>query len=161
VANDGNVLVVPRGVIEITDMFGAQVGNFDVNENGGRVFPKRDRTYDTLWSEAGFKFGRYEAVLTIDYGADQRRNMSSTLAFWILPMNIIMPIILGLLAIVVLAYIAMSFHVKRKIRQIEKKTGGRGRVVHERAPMSGLMVAAIVLLVFAIVFLMALFVMFA
>lgn len=130
IENDGNTLVTPTGPLEIYNMFGEQVTVLKFNENQAGVYPKTAqseglRTFDLKWQDDGLGFGRYEAVVSLVYGDDGNKNtISSTVSFWILPMNIIGPAILILGFILLFIYIAVRMYVKRSVAML---TGGSTR----------------------------------
>jgi len=47
--NDGNIHVVPRGIIVITDPRGNIVGKGVINPDSSLILPERRRTYDVVW----------------------------------------------------------------------------------------------------------------
>lgn len=156
IENKGNVLVRPRGPVEVYDMFGKKVGSEIVNEVGGAVFPAAEREFSVSWEGEGLSIGRYEAILALSYGQDVKKTIDQTLSFWILPMNIVGPFLGGLLVLIILIYILIRLYIKRKIFAM----GGDQAVHHyaqARAPLSRLTVIVIALLVFTILFLMGLF----
>jgi hypothetical protein len=44
VANEGNVLLRPRGPIDVTNMFGQKVGEVIMNDQAAAIFPGTART---------------------------------------------------------------------------------------------------------------------
>ncbi len=136
IENNGNTLVTPMGPLEIHNMFGKRVAQIDFNESGASVYPKTNqsnglRSYTTLWEDPGIGFGRYEAILTLTYGEEGgKNNMSSTVTFWILPMNIIGPA-LGVLAVLLgIIYVFVRLYVKRSMAMIS--SGSTRRLVRSR-----------------------------
>lgn len=128
IENLGNVLVRPMGPVEITNMFGKQVALFTFNESGGSVFPGAVRGYDFNWRNDGIGFGRYEARVSPVYGqAGSKSTISSTVTFWILPMNIIAPA-LGVLALLLaVVYIGVRLYVRRTVAMLS--TTGERRII--------------------------------
>lgn len=156
VENKGNVLVRPRGPLEIYDMFDKRVAIEILNEDAGAVFPAAEREFQVSWEGEGLNFGRYTAILALSYGQDVSKTIDQTLSFWILPMNIIGPFLGGLLLIIVMVYVLVRIYIKNKIHAM----GGGAAVnhyAHSRAPLSRLSVIAIALIVFTIIFLVILF----
>lgn len=118
VENTGNTLIRPIGPLEVTNMFGASVAQLTFNESEAGVFPKTVRDFTITWSDEGTGFGRYEAILSAAYGdVGQRRTMSSTVTFWILPMNIIVPAAIILAVILLSTYIGIKLYVRRALSQ--------------------------------------------
>ncbi len=136
IENEGNTLVTPMGPLEIHNMFGKRVAQIDFNESGASVYPKTSqsnglRSYTALWEDAGVGFGRYEAVLTLTYGDEGRKNnMSSTVTFWILPMNIIGPALGVLVVLLGIIYVFVRLYVRRSMAMIS--SGSNRRLVRSR-----------------------------
>ncbi len=173
VENLGNVLVRPRGPLEITDFFGKKVAILRVNDEGAGVFPKTVRPFEAIWKGDGLFFGRYQVVMSLVYGEEGRKTISDSLSFWVLPLNIILPVVGGILGLIFLVFILVKLHIRRKLREIR---GATENIVHQSrfetmehellhskrgAPFSRLAIITIVLLVFTLLFLMVLFFFFA
>lgn len=126
VENRGNAVLRPRGPIEITNFFGKKVATIIMNDGGGAVLPKTDRTFRVNWTTDGFAFGRYEAVMGLVYGDEERSTISANTTFWVLPTKAILwiaGIILGLLAAV---FVIVKLIVRRKLKQLGmQQSGGR------------------------------------
>ena len=91
VENVGNVLVKPRGPLEVTDMFGRTVATAVVNVEGSAIFPKSERTFESGWVGGRFSIGRFQATVALVYGEDGRKTITATPPFWILPLDTILP----------------------------------------------------------------------
>lgn len=117
--NHGNVLVRPYGPIQIRNMLGNKVASIPFNENQNAVFPNTIRNFEARWEGDELGFGRYEAVLSAGYGEDgARKTVSSTVRFWILPMNIIGPA-LGVLALVLLiTFVIVRVYINRTVAKL-------------------------------------------
>jgi hypothetical protein len=163
IENQGNVAIKPRGPIEIKSMFGEDVGNVVVNEAAGLIVPSGARKYVTEWmDEDNLHFGRYTANATIVYGQVERKSLLRTISFWILPMNIIVPVLVGLSLLIASIYIFVKLYIRKHIRALEKSTGRKIKnAPRQKEPLSSLSFIAILLLVFSILFLMLLFIFFA
>ena len=169
VENVGNVLVRPRGPLEITDCFGKRVATLRMNDAGSAVLPKQIRQFEILWEGEGLVFGRYQALLGLVYGEDARKNISAAVSFWVLPLNVIVPIIgVGLGSILTLL-ILVKFHIRRQLKKIRSATEEKirptrwGSVEREflryqkRAPLSRLALVTTAILISTLIFLMLLF----
>ena len=160
IENEGNVLVRPFGLIEVRNMYGADVAQIDFNSSRASVFPNTDRSFSSKWEEDGLGFGRYEAVISLSYGPDgARRSISTTASFWILPMSILGPGIAVLVTLLLITYIFTRLYIKRTLRT---HGVGRRRGLQRRssgAPF-GLLVLLSMLIVTAL-FLLVLLVLFA
>lgn len=161
-ANLGNVLLRPHGLIEITDMRGSKVGLVKVNDNGAGVFPGADKTFTSTWDFDGFALGRYQAVASLVYGEDGRKTVSAATSFWVLPLKPILTILGSIFVALLILYMLVRSYINRKIREM---SGGRGGAElyarRNRSPVPRLLIIALALLFLAIIFLVLLFVMFA
>lgn len=161
VENLGNVSVKPRGPVDITNMWGKKVTlDLVMNDSGSLVLPGEIREYELEWKGEEFYFGRYETVMSLSYGYETKNTITRTVSFWILPLNIILPALGIILAVILGIYITIKLYIKRSFRAIEATTG-KAPVLQKRAPMSRLSVIAIVLIAFTIIFLIGLFLFFA
>lgn len=174
IENLGNTVIKPRGPLEITDMFGKKAATLRVNDAGGAIFPKSVRRFETSWQGEGLAFGRYQVVMSLVYGEESRKTITSLLSFWILPLHIIIPILGGLLLLILVIVFSVKLHIRGKIRELRRATeesihqsrlGSLEReLFHSRdrgAPLTKLAAVAIVLLVFTLIFLIILFFLFA
>ncbi len=118
VQNVGNVLVQPAGIIQVTNMFGKEVASVPVNASLASVFPKADRTYATQWKSDGFAFGRYQAIVSLVYGNEERKTIYSTTSFWILPLVPILVVLGTLLLVVGSIYALMKTYIRKQLRQM-------------------------------------------
>jgi hypothetical protein len=128
VENNGNVHVKPYGQIVIKNMFGKEVGRIKVNERGGNVLPYSFRKFKVDWSgKRGF--GRYSAELGLTYGTPVRlggQGKSSLVAvkyFWIIPWNIIIPGLLGLIFIIGLVTLLLKLYKNKAVRRAMEEAG--------------------------------------
>lgn len=160
VENKGTVLVRPTGPLEVHNMFGKKVATLTFNESRAGVFPFVTREFTVRWEDEGPGFGRYQAILSLIYGEQGRQStISSTLSFWILPMNIIGPA-LGVLAVLLaLTYIGVRLYIHRTVRTMS----GSRRLVRRRrnSGISALLTVAVVMLAVTALFLIILLALFA
>lgn len=164
IENKGTVLVRPIGPLEVHNMFGKRVAILTFNEGKAAVFPGVTRDdFDIVWEDEGPGFGRYQAVLSLVYGDQGRQStISSTVSFWILPMNIILPA-LGVLAFLLLTvYITVKVYIRNKLNMA---SGGSQRIARNRrrnnGGMSALLLVAVVMLAVTALFLIILLALFA
>lgn len=165
VQNVGNTLVRPHGLITITNMLGGETASIPVNETGAAVFPETERPYRVTWDPDGLAFGRYQAVVSLAYGEDQRKTISTTASFWVLPMNIIGPVVGGVLVLIVAVVVFAKMLVKKKMEALELAASASGKKVSTKAsvqnpPMSKLVYMTIMMLLFSVSFLIVLFFLF-
>jgi len=113
IENQGNILIRPRGPITITNMFGGKPEIFTVNDNLAGVFPGATRALEFSWDDGGLGFGRYEAILALVYYGDKgQKTIDSSLIFWIFPMKIILPILIGFVVLILAGYIFTRMYVR-------------------------------------------------
>ncbi len=130
--NSGNTLIRPTGPLEITNMFGKQVATLTFNKDLSGVFPGTTREFSLPWSETGTMFGRYEAIISPVYGEDGfKQTVSSSVTFWILPMNIILPSLVGLAVLLLITYVSVRIYVRSKLAYYGAAQNGR-RLVRRR-----------------------------
>lgn len=122
VENLGNVIVKPRGPVEITNMFGKKVATLKMNESAAAVLPNEVRRFETLWRDEGLAFGKYEAVMSLGYGEDGRKTISVASSFWILPGKLVGFILGGVIFLFLLIVMAVKLYLKRKLRYLSQKT---------------------------------------
>ncbi len=100
VSNTGNVHVQPTGHMQITNMFGKQVASFEVNPNKANVLPQSIRRFDQVLNKK-LLFGRYKVQTDLVYGTD-KKIISSSATFWVLPYKLIVLALLGLVLLILL-----------------------------------------------------------
>jgi hypothetical protein len=161
VENPGNVLIKPHGPLEVFNMFGKRVAIINVNDTQNGVFPGHTRPFETLWEEKDFAFGRYQGIVSLIYGdPGHETTVSATLSFWVLPVNIILPIV-GILAFLILAvYFGVRLYIRRTldVYNIKQRRSGYRR---RDAGVTRLTFVAVSLLLVIGVFLIAMLVVFA
>jgi len=160
IENIGNVLVRPIGPLQIKNSLGKTVGTVMFNENQAGVFPSATREFDLQWIGDSVGFGRYEAILSAGYGADgAKKTISSTVTFWVLPINIIGPA-LGVLAFILLVtVIGVRIYIKRTLAQMNAGRRLVRRKGQQNSSMSLLLVVTV--LVVIALFLLIMLVLFA
>lgn len=160
IENAGNVLVRPAGPLEVFNMLGNEVGTIQFNEGRAGVFPNDTREFsDIKWEGDSVGFGRYEAVLSASYGdSGAKKTMSSTVTFWILPMNIIGPA-LGILAFILLvAFVVVRLYIRRSLAHLNQ---GRRMVRSRKKGSSATLLVVVVMLTVTALFLIVLLALFA
>lgn len=151
VENLGNILSRPRGLIDITNMFGKKVASIPVNEDVFGIFPKKSREFKAAWAPEDMHIGRFEAVVALSVeGPQGNQTISRVLQFWILPMNFIMPILGGLLGFIIVVYFLLRLYVNRQLAGYRRSGGGAqgtGGLSRLAAVVIGLLVAVIISLI--------------
>lgn len=162
VDNLGNVLIRPHGLIEITDMFGKQVGSVEVNASASAIFPGTNREYDVSWEGSGFSFGRYQALLSFVYGEEGRKTVVRTTSFWVLPLKPTLIIFGSIGAAVVAFYLLIQMYIRRKMREMGLSArSDAGLYARKYRPLSRTTFVVFGLLLCCLVFLVLLFLLFA
>ncbi len=155
--NTGNALERPVGSIQISDYYGNNVANVDLNSTRRAVVPGSVRSLSSSWQGNEWSFGRYKASLALSYGDENSyKTTARQTYFWVLPGKILFWSILILLSAAVVIYFGTQFYIKRKVDHLTS-----GRHDHQRiGRVSKLVVMALVSLVFAIIFGIFLFIFF-
>ncbi len=161
-ANFGNVLLRPHGLIEITDMWGSKVGVVKVNDSGSGVFPGGEKVFTHIWEYDGFVFGRYQAVISMAYGEDERKTASAATSFWILPLKPMLIVLGSIFGLLLFFYVMIQSYIKRKLREMGGGRGG-GELYARRNQSTApkLLMIALGVLLLSMAFLVLLFLMFA
>lgn len=136
IENEGNTLVKPTGPLEVKNMFGKRVAQLKFNDSLAGIFPKTPqssglRDFEVVWTEETPGFGRYEALLSVVYGTEgSMKTMSSTVTFWILPMNVVLPALITLAVLFLIIFIGVKMYVRRSLSILD--TGNSRRLVRSR-----------------------------
>ncbi|HVM76699.1 MAG TPA: hypothetical protein VMU07_00925 [Candidatus Paceibacterota bacterium] len=163
VENQGNVLLRPRGPIDITNMFGQKVGEVVINNDAAAIFPGTVRSYSVNWTGSGFMMGRFDAVMSLTYGDQGNKTVSRELSFWIIPVMPILAVLASIIFFVLLFIWSIRTYVRKKVASM---TSGRSESPEERflaegrLPFSRLLFILVATAIFAIIFLMILFFLF-
>jgi len=134
VQNSGSVHVIPKGTIEIKNIFGRSVASLNVNDKNGNVLPDSVRRFDKesdnlSWKPDGFTFGRYKADLLLTYGSPAK-TLAGSVTFWVVPWVQL----LIMLAILIVLVLLLVFAVKRYNRMVANRALKKE---HESAEKSG------------------------
>lgn len=171
VENLGNVLIRPRGPIDIVNIFGKKIATLRMNDVAAAIFPKDIRRFEVTWRKEGLAFGRYQAVMSLLYGEEQKKTITAAVSFWVLPLDVILPICGGLLILILGGYLGLRLYIKRKIRQVyeatkamteempesEKKKEEEIMLVEKKVPLPKIAFVAVGLLVLIMIFLILMF----
>lgn len=125
--NSGNVHLRPQGEIIIYDMWGKENGRIPVNRDAmfGNVLPHSIRKFSFTWQQDGsdWSFGRYRAIITLNFGQDIPQTITAVAYFWVLPVKAtlkvfgIMLLLSFILAIILRRYIhriISKYHLNSK-----------------------------------------------
>lgn len=162
IENSGNTLLRPTGPLVIENMFGTEVGQIIFNESQGGIFPGNGREFTENWVGEPPGFGRYEARVSPVFGeAGAHQTLSSTVTFWILPMNIILPA-LGVLAFLLLITYGMArLYIRRTLAEYSAVAGARKIVRRKKGNSSAFLFVSMVMVIVTTLFLLTLVLLFA
>jgi len=96
--NIGNRPLSPKGEVRIFNKNGAEVATIPVNEKEEILDPNASSQLASVW-KSGSRFGKYKAMLNIEYGAGSRGTLQDTVFFWLIPWKGILTIFTCLLLI--------------------------------------------------------------
>lgn len=117
VQNIGNQDLRPKGEIRIYDRKGEEIASIEVNGDGKNVSPDQVAQLASVWNGAQ-GFGRYKALLNVDYGSSQTASVQDSVFFWVIPWKQLLGLtVVTLIAIIILA---LNFH-----RQLEERHLGK------------------------------------
>ncbi len=109
--NDGNVHLVPYGMITIKNMLGTKVGSIPVDAYFS--LPNATRYREVLWQK-GIALGRYTAHISL-YKGYGNTNEEASISFWVIPWKILIASFIGLIFLVsIFYYILTRFEIKKK-----------------------------------------------
>lgn len=105
--NIGNQDLEPKGHVHIYDRTGKEVATVDVNKDGQTLTPNQEAQLASVWSGAN-GFGRFKAMLDVDYGSSQTASVQDTVFFWVIPWKQMLGMFLG--ALITVIVLALYFH---------------------------------------------------
>ncbi len=105
--NIGNQNLEPKGQVHIYNRNGEEVATVDVNREGKTVSPDQVAQMASVWSGAN-GFGRYKALLTVDYGSSQIATVQDTVFFWVVPWK--QMLLLFTISLLIIVFLALQFH---------------------------------------------------
>lgn len=121
IENEGNTLVRPIGMIDITNMMGRKVASLPVNDTGAGVFPKTTREWKATWAPNEIVFGKFTALVALAIDTEQgTETLTRQVDFWVLPTNIILPTFLGFGIFLLISYILLRIYVRRQIGAVKR-----------------------------------------
>ena len=117
--NEGNVHLQPQGEIVITNMWGKERGLIPINHKThfGNVLPDSIRKFEFSWSgEPSFNdIGRYKAVLTLAYGDEERKFVTRSLYFYVIPFKALAVVLGSLIAFILFVSWGIKAYVRRML----------------------------------------------
>jgi hypothetical protein len=125
IENQGNILIRPHGVAEITSMFSSKPVVMTVNEELAGVFPGTIRDMHFSWNDTSLGFGRYQAILALTYDGDGgKKTIDASTVFWVFPTKIILTALGALIIILVGGYFLTRYYINQAIM----RAGGGRRI---------------------------------
>ncbi len=123
IENQGNILIRPRGPLEIRSTLGGSPDVILVNDILAGVFPGTTRELSFSWNDEGIGFGRYEAILALAYEGDEgQKTIDASLVFWVFPLKVILPILSAFIAILAIGYFMTKYYIHQAVLRAQ---GGR------------------------------------
>ena len=116
--NTGNTHVHPQGNVTIYNIWGKQRGQVLINDQDasfGNVLPQSIRRFQFSWQgeQNLFDIGPYSAVVTLNYGDTDKKSVTATTYFWIVP---VIPVSIGLGSIL-LFILLITWFIRRYVRR--------------------------------------------
>ncbi len=109
--NNGNVHLVPYGLIEISNMAGKKVGQIEIPPYF--AMPDSERLNEAKWDKK-MLFGKYTAMLSLNRGYGDIVD-SKQISFWVVPWKLMLAGLAGLIAAVwFLGWVFSHFEFKKK-----------------------------------------------
>jgi hypothetical protein len=155
IENTGNALIRPTGIIEISDMFGEVVSSVSFNPEAGAILPGAVRRYETTWQGEGLHLGRYEAFLVVGYGDTEKKTLTATTSFWVIPGKL--SLVVGGIAVIffLIVFGWARVYIRRRLKGAgaPASSGGASSGTIFLAALIAVIVTAVVLFGFAFFFL--------
>ncbi len=109
VVNEGSVHAIPRGMIEVTNVFGMKVATLDANQDDSRVLPGSTRVLSSSWREevgSWFVIGPHKATVKMS-GAGFIGGEERSVSFSVWPVRAL-GMIFGSLIVLILAFFILK-----------------------------------------------------
>lgn len=131
--NTGTIHQRPVGIVSIADMFGNELTitpPLMLNENGGTVMPREERTFTASWTNDRFMIGRYTATLSTVYGESDRLTVLNRTSFWVLPVRVLGILVGGLVVLILITMMALRAYIRRALTRagVSAHSGAADRI---------------------------------
>lgn len=115
IQNIGNRPLAPKGQVRIFNRSGEEVATLDVNQQGTMLDPNISGQMASAW-DAGSRFGRYKAMLDVEYGDKTRGTLQDTVFFWLIPWKEMLAVflVLGVVVLSLTLYLHNSYAINRR-----------------------------------------------
>lgn len=135
--NQGNVHIHPEGQIKITNIFGEERGNIEINrsQNFGNILPESEKKWVFNWygTNSLLDAGLMKAELLLNYGAEGKQTVYRTMYFWTINLKPTL-IAIGSLSLIILIIIWMiRRYIRSSVEQMKLQMG----VKSAKAPARG------------------------
>lgn len=115
--NAGNTELEPSGQIRIYDRKGKELGAIDINSQNSILSEGELGKFEASWDYINL-FGRYKAVLDLNYGKDSTKNIQDTVFFWSLSWK---GIVVSLGVLFFLMFLLVFFIHRKVVKRIHKQ----------------------------------------
>lgn len=136
IRNLGNVHLHPEGSVIIRNMFGSEVAKIQANPRQAAVLPNSIRRLDPAWANTfeevppgalselrnewrNFGIGRYTAEVHATYGG-QRGELTAQTTFWVIPWQLLLTIVVGILLLSVLLKLYNNMVVRSALKNTKR-----------------------------------------
>ena len=145
IENEGNTLVRPIGLIDISNMMGRKVASLPVNDTGAGVFPKTTREWKTSWAPNEIVFGKFTALVALAIDTEQgTETLTRQVVFWVLPTNIILPTVFGFGIFLLISYVLLRIYVRKQIGAVQK---GRAQAAEGLSVFTSVLIAVLLAII--------------
>lgn len=111
--------------------------------------------------------GRFDAVMSLNYGNESQKTVSASTSFWIIPVVPIVAVLGSVIFFVLIFIWSLRTYVRRKVNAMTGGGSGRASISEEekflyegRMPFSRLVFVVVATAIFAVIFLIILFLLF-
>jgi hypothetical protein len=136
--NTGNTHLKPQGDIVIYNMWGKKRGELAVNQERhfGNVLPQSTRRFSFAWTGEGSvaDIGRYSAVVTLAFGDGDKRNISATTYFWVVPTVPLVTTLVSIAGFVLLIVWFIRRYIRRALSLERERLGTTYMPTTQQAP---------------------------
>jgi hypothetical protein len=135
IQNIGNRPLAPKGQVRIFNRSGEEVATLDVNQQGTMLDPNISGQMASAW-DAGSRFGRYKAMLDVEYGDKTRGTLQDTVFFWLIPWKEMLAVFfsLGVVVLSLTFYLHNGYAINRRQKLAHAAVGARTRIEETPEP---------------------------
>jgi hypothetical protein len=130
IENIGNRGLVPKGKIRIYDRRGEEVAAIDANQNGDRLEPSTQAQLAAVW-QSGNNFGKYKAMLDLEYGDVNRGSLQDTVFFWVIPWQKVLGMFLSITIASIIVAVLLHSRTQAGVAYARARSGYRDKEEEE------------------------------